>query len=120
TYLAMNFAGWVNGVSELHGEVSRKLLRPFWPRYLEPEVPVNSITNGVHLSTWVDPALRALLGAEDRPLVADDYRRSASALDARALWEVKRAAKRRLLAHLREAIERAFVTRHDSPSLLNR
>jgi len=120
TYLAMNFAGFVNGVSQLHGEVSRKLLRPFWPRYLEPEVPVNSITNGVHLSTWVDPALRALLGAEERPLVADDYRRASAALDPRALWEVKRAAKRRLLTHLREAIERAFVARHDSPSLLNR
>ncbi len=120
TYLAMNFAGFVNGVSRLHGEVSRKLLRPFWPRYLEQEVPVHSITNGVHLSTWVDPALRTLLGAADRPVVAEDYKRAAGALDPLALWEVKRDAKRRMLAHLREALERAFVGRHDSPSLLNR
>jgi glycogen phosphorylase/synthase len=120
TYLAMNFAGWVNGVSKLHGQVSRKLLHPFWPRYLESEVPVHSVTNGVHLSTWVEPELRALLGARERPLVAADYRHAAPALDARALWEVKLAAKRRMLGHLREAIERAFVGRHDSPSLLNR
>ncbi len=109
TYLAMNFAGFVNGVSRLHGEVSRKLLRPFWPRYLESEVPVHSITNGVHLSTWIDPALRALLGAADRPVVAEDYKLAAGALDPRALWEVKRDGKRRMLAHLREALERAFV-----------
>ena len=120
TYLAMNFAGFVNGVSKLHGEVSRKLLHPFWPRSLENEVPVHSLTNGVHLSTWVDPALRALLGAHARPLVAADCARAVAALEPRALWDVKRAGKRRLLAHLRASIERAFVARHDSPSLLNR
>jgi starch phosphorylase len=120
TYLAMNFAGWVNGVSKLHGEVSRKLLRPFWPRHLEQEVPVHSITNGVHLSSWVDPALRTLLGARERTVLAADYQRAAGALDPRALWEVKRAAKLRMLAHLRATIERSFVERHDSPALLNR
>ncbi|MBK7645300.1 MAG: alpha-glucan family phosphorylase [Planctomycetes bacterium] len=120
TYLAMNFAGWVNGVSKLHGEVSRKLLHPFWPRHLECEVPVHSITNGVHLSTWVDPLLRKLLGASDRPLVAADYERRAQTLEPKALWDFKRVAKVRLLAHLRDSIERSFVSRHDSPSLLNR
>ena len=120
TYLAMNFAGWVNGVSKLHGEVSRKLLHPFWPRHLENEVPVHSVTNGVHLSTWVDPALRKLLGAAERPVVAADFARVRERVEPRVLWQLKREAKQRMLVHLREAIERAFLGRHDSPSVLNR
>lgn len=120
TYLAMNFASWVNGVSRLHGEVSRKLLHPFWPRHLESEVPVHSVTNGVHLSTWVDPALRALLGVRERTIAPEDYVRGAAALDERAFWEVKCAAKRRMVAELAARLERAFVARHDSPTLLNR
>ncbi len=120
TYLALNFASWVNGVSKLHGEVSRKLLHPFWPRHLENEVPVHSVTNGVHLASWVDPALRALFGVRERPITPQDYQRGAAALDERAFWEVKCAAKRRMVAHLSGLLRRTFVERHDSPSLLNR
>ena len=58
TYLALSFAGWVNGVSKLHGAASQRLLRPFWPGLLEEEIPVQSITNGIHLATWTHPGDR--------------------------------------------------------------
>ncbi len=51
-YLAIRGSGVVNGVSRLHGEVSRKLFSPLFPNWPVQEVPVEHVTNGVHMSTW--------------------------------------------------------------------
>ncbi len=51
-YLAIRGSGAINGVSRLHGEVSRKLFQPLFPRWPEPDVPVRHVTNGVHVATW--------------------------------------------------------------------
>ena len=105
TYLAIGFSSFVNGVSRLHGQVSRRLLRPCWPKLLEGEVPVQSVTNGVHLGTWTDP---------------DVARASAHSFDGRALWAARRGTKRRLLDRIRASLERSFAERGDSPALLAR
>ncbi len=52
TYLAMRGSGAVNGVSRLHGEVSRELFEPLFPRWPRSEVPVGYVTNGVHMPSW--------------------------------------------------------------------
>lgn len=54
-YLAMRGGGAINGVSKLHGEVSRRLFQPLFARWPEDEVPVGHITNGVHVATWESP-----------------------------------------------------------------
>ena len=97
TYLALSFAAFVNGVSELHGHASRALLHPFWPERAEADVPVTSITNGVHLGSWTDPALAKLLGVHDRVVRGEDFAHAPARLDGGALWAVRRAAKGRLL-----------------------
>ncbi len=51
-YLAIHGSGAVNGVSRLHGEVSRRIFEPLFPKWPTTEVPVGSITNGVHVPTW--------------------------------------------------------------------
>ena len=51
-YLAIRGSGAVNGVSRLHGEVSRQLFLPLFPRWPEDEVPIGHVTNGVHMPTW--------------------------------------------------------------------
>ncbi|MGO9776744.1 MAG: alpha-glucan family phosphorylase, partial [Terracidiphilus sp.] len=51
-YLAIRGSGAVNGVSRLHGEVSRRLFQPLFPRVPEDEVPVGHVTNGIHVPTW--------------------------------------------------------------------
>ena len=51
-YLAIRGSGAVNGVSRLHGKVSRQLFEPLFPRWPEDEVPVGYVTNGVHMPTW--------------------------------------------------------------------
>ena len=50
-YLAMRGSGEVSGVSKLHGQVSRQIFQPLFSRWLEDEVPVGSVTNGVHVPT---------------------------------------------------------------------
>ena len=59
-YLAMRGSGAVNGVSQLHGRVSRHLFAPLFPRWPENEVPVGHVTNGVHMPTWDSDAADAL------------------------------------------------------------
>src|SRR5579864_7865610 len=51
-YLAFGGSGAVNGVSQLHGQVSRRIFQPLFPRWPEIEVPVTHVTNGVHTPTW--------------------------------------------------------------------
>ena len=80
TVLALKFAGAANGVSELHGEVSRKMWHFLWPQRAENDVPIGHITNGVHTRTWLAPEYHDLL---------DEYfpRDWRDRLDDPALWE---------------------------------
>ncbi|NNF05754.1 MAG: alpha-glucan family phosphorylase, partial [Candidatus Eisenbacteria bacterium] len=55
---ATRHAAFRNGVSELHGRVSREMMQPWWPGYPSEEVPVDSITNGIHLQSWVAPPIQ--------------------------------------------------------------
>lgn len=106
TVLALKFAGAANGVSALHGEVSRKLWHFLWPQHAESDVPIGHITNGVHTRTWLAPEYHALF---------DEYfpRAWREQLDDPALWEsiekipdeklwaIHRALKARLLQRVR-------------------
>jgi starch phosphorylase len=60
TVLALKTAGGRNGVSRLHGDVSRRMWRSLWPSVPEADVPIGHVTNGVHLPTWLGPAFREL------------------------------------------------------------
>lgn len=60
TVLALRLSGYHNGVSQLHGRVSRNMWHFLWPDVLECEVPIGAITNGVHVKTWLTPDLRSL------------------------------------------------------------
>ena len=120
TYLALSFSSFVNGVSRLHGLASRKLLHEYWPRVVEGEVPVHSITNGVHLATWTHPGVAEALGVRQRPIQGGDFARASAVGAAAKLWDVRRTAKARLLACVRAHVRRAFLARSDSPLLLSR
>lgn len=60
TVLALKLSGYANGVSQLHGEVSREMWKFLWPDTPATEIPIASITNGIHTQTWLAPQLRAL------------------------------------------------------------
>src|SRR6478752_4287548 len=61
TALALRTSSFVNGVSALHGEVTRSMWRPMWPDLPQDQIPVRSITNGVHVPTWMGGPVFALL-----------------------------------------------------------
>ena len=104
-YLAVHGSGAVNGVSRLHGQVSRHLFAPLFSRWPEDEVPVRHVTNGVHMPTWDSAAADDLwteacgkdrwLGATE-PL-EQDIRRIP---DAR-LWELRTASRQSLIDYIR-------------------
>jgi phosphorylase/glycogen(starch) synthase len=121
TYLALSFASEVNGVSKLHGVASRALLDPYWPGLLEDEVPVKTVTNGVHLPTWTHPSLQEALGADpDRPLAGKDVRVGAGRIAPDVLWRTRGVLKRRLLDVAKTSLAQSFLERNDSPLLLHR
>jgi starch phosphorylase len=80
TVLALKFSGAANGVSQLHGEVSRRLWHFLWPDRAENAVPIGSITNGVHSETWLAPEYHALFDA----FFPHDWRER---IDDPALWD---------------------------------
>ena len=109
TVLALTTAGLANGVSELHGQVSRHMWSSLWPTLPEQEVPIDYVTNGVHTDTWAHPALIALLDQYLNPNWRDEIdKRStwagvADILDEE-LWGQHLAAKRDMLALVRERL----------------
>ena len=79
-YLAFRGSGAVNGVSRLHGQVSRRIFQVLFPRWPETEVPVTYVTNGVHMPTWDSAECRSPLGvlAAGKTAGAETWRASKS------------------------------------------
>jgi starch phosphorylase len=109
-YLAINGSGAVNGVSRLHGEVSRTLFQRLFPRWPHPEVPVGHVTNGVHVPSWDSGEADALwtkacgkarwLGGLEG--LGDSIR----AVGDEELWAFRDANRRKLVAVAREHVQR--------------
>ena len=117
TWLAMNFAGFINGVSKLHGIASQKLLHAFWPGLLLSEAPIDTITNGIHLASWTDEGIANLLRRGKQAVRPIDFA-GAAGMDRAELWRAHSACKVRMVEHVRAALERSFHARGDSPALL--
>jgi starch phosphorylase len=105
--LALRMSGKRNGVSELHGQVARKMWRFLWPEREEHDAPITHITNSVHTGTWLARRLGVLF---DRYL-PDGWRENVddpAVWDAvmdipdEELWDARRRLKRKLVAYIRE------------------
>jgi starch phosphorylase len=103
-YLAVRGSGQVSGVSQLHASVSRKIFQPLFPRWPQPEVPIGSVTNGIHVPTWDSAAANALwteaCGAHcwqgDHPDC-----QGISKLSDVQLWKLRTDARQSLVAQVR-------------------
>lgn len=105
TMLALRMSSYRNGVSQLHGMVSRRLLGGAWPDMAEDDVPVTSITNGIHLATWVHPSISGAVGATGRVVRGEDFATNAADVDPAELWRRRLPLRRNALAAVRESIE---------------
>jgi glycogen phosphorylase len=113
-YLALRGSGAVNGVSRLHGQVSRRIFQPLFPRWPENEVPVSYVTNGVHTPTW-DSADSDRLW--ERTCGKDRWRESATHLpsDVRKagdsdLWQLRSDCRKALVQYVRKRYARQLAT----------
>ena len=114
-YLAVHGSGAVNGVSRLHGEVSRRLFNRLFPRWPEKEVPVGYITNGIHAGTWESPESDALWEhacGPDRsagePAVLEKQLRALPDAD---LWQLRSSGSRGLIEYTRRRLAREWASR---------
>ena len=121
TVLALRLANVSNGVSALHGKVSRKMWKAIWPELPEAEVPITHVTNGIHTSTWVSPDLSQLydryLGPQwsERPAEAEVWKRVDHIPDAE-LWRTHERRRERLVAFARQRLKRQLTNRAAPPS----
>ena len=117
--MGMRLAQRRNGVARLHGDVSREMFGDLWPGVPTDEVPVDSVTNGVHGPTWVSAPMAELF----TDVIGDDWdlRQDWSALESADdghVWAAHRAGTRRLVEFTRGRLRRAGLDAGLSPSQL--
>ena len=108
--MGMRLAQRVNGVSLLHGQVSREMFAGLWPGFDTREVPIGSVTNGVHTPTWVAPEVLFLTGTSPGEASGWDWERAASA-PAGELWEARHLLRARLVAETRRRLRASWRQR---------
>ena len=115
TALAMRSAGAINAVSALHGKVTRDMFAPLWPEIPAAERPVGTITNGVHVPTWVAADLAALFERHLSPAWREQYQDPgfwARILDIpdEEIWEVRGNLRAHLFQFIRERARQRWTT----------
>ncbi|MEV6208178.1 alpha-glucan family phosphorylase [Kitasatospora sp. NPDC051914] len=117
--MGLRLAQRANGVSTLHGAVSREMFNGLWPGFDSAEVPITSITNGVHAPTWIDPAVVRLgagqIGAEraEEAITTGEARRwtGIEQIGDDEIWEVRRTLRAQLVEEARHRLRTSWCQR---------
>lgn len=117
-WLATRTCASANGVSALHGAVSRRIFQPLFPRWPEREVPIGHVTNGVHIPTWdsarADNEWRQRFGPDRwRQDLAQMSTESLEQMDDHRLWQMKGQGRARLLDYVRRRLNRQWRREND-------
>jgi len=117
--LSLRLAGSSNGVSQLHGAVSRRTFAGIWPGVPVDEVPISAVTNGVHARTWTTPEMatfyeRAM--GEDWPEAPVENWKQLESISDRELWAARRDCRERLVDYARRRLNQTMVKRGASES----
>ncbi|HET9443076.1 MAG TPA: alpha-glucan family phosphorylase, partial [Acidimicrobiales bacterium] len=117
--MGLRLAGMSNAVSRLHGRVSRSMFRSLWPDVPTDEVPITSVTNGVHATTWVAPEMADLLGRYVNPAWWEagpaDWTRISDVPDDQ-LWRAREQVRERMVRFVRERLRASLHLRGMSAS----
>ncbi len=121
--LATNLSQEVNGVSKIHGRVSREMFQSLWPGYFAEENHIGSVTNGVHLPTWADRRWQRLY----KQTFGDDFVGNQSDVEMwerihevpdAEIWDIRKQLKHELIAYLGEKLKEDMRQRQESPKLI--
>jgi starch phosphorylase len=117
--MGMRLAQRVNGVSRLHGQVSRQMFNGLWPGFDSDQVPIGSVTNGVHGPTWVAPELIAQArGGRTAEPTEDAATWERLAADPASIFRIRRVLRGRLIAEARRRLRASWVQRGASDAEL--
>ena len=124
SYLATRMSQEVNGVSKLHGKVSRGMFNKLWPGYLKEELFIGHVTNGVHHPTWTAPEWREIYreisGTVDFNQTDRNVWEKLYSIDDKRIYDIKRGLKKNLFANIRKRLQSDMMDKHVSPrTLLN-
>lgn len=113
-HMGLRLAQRANGVSKLHGEVSRDMFRGLWPGFDATEVPIGSVTNGVHGPTWAATEMSKLLGASESDAVDNKMGLGIGAFEPvtdAGLWELRSTLRGRLVQEVRRRLRESWLQR---------
>lgn len=112
-HLGLRLSQHANGVAKLHGEVSRGMFASLYPGWVGDEVPIGSVTNGVHLPTWVKPEMAEIIekisGGAD--LTSTDVWEHPDAVSDDELWNARNGLRHDLVAVARESVHSSCLIR---------
>ncbi|MBN1948778.1 MAG: alpha-glucan family phosphorylase [Candidatus Cloacimonetes bacterium] len=120
--LAIRFSRHINGVSQLHSRVSQEMWHSIYPEVYEEEMPIQAITNGVHLQTWLSRRIIRLL---DR-YIGDEYRhraedpeiwRNVLSIPDTEVWEAHQTRKEQMISFMRNRLRQTLLHRGSSDSI---
>ena len=124
SYLACNLSVGINGVSKLHGEVSKEILRPLYEGYLSEEIQIGYVTNGVHYSTWVAPEWKDIhqkyFGSKfpEEQLDFDVWDHIYSIPDEE-IWNIKQTLRLKTISYIKQRFIDTWIKRHENPKQIS-
>lgn len=119
-HLGLRLAQRANAVSTLHGRISRSMFAPLWPGFDDAEVPIGSVTNGVHAATWLAREWLERLGEFGGPEALGPGRgwEGLGEVTAPRLWATRTALRAELVAHVRRRLRASWLERGAAPAEL--
>lgn len=120
SFLAAHLAQETNGVSMLHGAVTREMFVKLWPGYLADELYIGHVTNGVHYPTWTAQEFRELYQHtfgehfEQNQIKAESWVKIHDVEDQK-VWSIKQTLKKRLITYIKDRFRDNWIKRHENP-----
>ncbi|MBF0431344.1 MAG: alpha-glucan family phosphorylase [Fibrobacteria bacterium] len=123
TVLALKLAAYANGVSALHGKISRNMWQNIFPGMPKREITIGSITNGIHLASWISPHLKEMLNTTNGITLADIMENGPALeklknIPAEEFWRIKQARRKVLVRFSRSHIRALDFQRGATPGEL--
>jgi starch phosphorylase len=123
TAFALRMSGYCNGVSKRHAEIARRMWHSLWPELPEDKVPIDHMTNGIHVPTWIEPKMKLLfnkylgpnwLEDHDNPVIWDLI----DNIPDEELWKTHYWLKLKLIDAIRERSRQRWAENRVSPSII--
>jgi starch phosphorylase len=120
TAFSLRMSNYHNGVSRKHGKVARHMWQALWPDKKEEDVPIDSITNGIHIPTWTEPKMELLFNKYIGPDWLEDHDKQViwervSDIPDQELWQLHYWLKIKLINFIREQARRRWIENRVNP-----